>query len=158
MFEYGRFGMKHLVTRVGAFEDITACDALDPEACASPRSIMVIACIAKAEGINDMDLGVWLFSHRNRQHNMRGATLIACQTGLRAYAPSVFTMYEATDAHRTFYDPVNFEQAHKACFVGMYSLHGTVTTKFMGATTGYPNWDFLRAELTRRRRWLFKQE
>lgn len=70
IYDYGCTGMKHMVTHMGTFEDITVYTALDPEDCASARSSLEIACLANAEGDILLDLVAWLVSHRNWQQAM----------------------------------------------------------------------------------------
>lgn len=116
-----------------------------------------MACLAKAEGGIWLDLDVWRFRHRNWQHTMRGATLIACHTGLNKYAPSMFTVCQDLEPQLDLYEPSYFD-AFEHHVLGTSSQQGIVTTTFMGVTKGDPIWDNLRTELASRVIQIFRNE
>lgn len=136
-------------TQHGHPEYITIYNALEPNACASNKSIYEICCLAKAEGGIDFDIGVWLFNPDNWNQTSRGATAIACHTGVHTYAPSAATCYYSTEPEVDVYIP-DVLGHYYGNNLGPHTHHGTVTTQFMGVTHGDPNWDDLEDELTAR--------
>lgn len=147
MFDYGRTGMKHVVQITGTPEDVTACIALHPDAGAPTRSMLGITCIAMSACVLYIDIDIWLHNPRNWCNYMRGATVIACHTGMCKYAPSMCTISEDTTTYDTISAPPMWR--NQGC-IGAETPHGTVTTTIMGAIKGDPSWDDLRTALTRR--------
>lgn len=147
MFDHDSNGMQYLVTTMGSDTYFTAYHVPQHQSCASTRSILESACLARPEGGLYVDIDIWLHSHRIWPQYMRGTAGIACHMGLRNYAHATRTGNDGTPTDDTDDDLPMWE--NKGCFA-IEPLFGAVTTECMGVAKGYPKWDVLRDELTRR--------